>query len=208
MPRWGFFEWLVYGCFAVGATVMAIDQAIKLSSLRELGWAKTITEGNIWAFTPFAMLFISGGIILFRTISSSVTRPSISTPAIEKTDEIGFELPKSLNTLTNHELRLTAYNIAAHVEYLCDNYIQQDIEINNQNLSADEKASRRAMRDQRFNREFREMYAHHIITIQTEIVSRIKDNKEPLIEFPNGLLGWREISPSGYRLISLSDHLA
>lgn len=215
MPRLGFFERLAYGCFAVGAIVLAIDQAIKLSRLQEMSWAKAITENNIWAFTPFAMLCISGAIILFRTNSSSVRtnsssviHPSISTPAIEKiTDAIRFEVPKTLGILTNHELRLTAYNIAAHVESFSQNYIERGIEINHQNISTDERGSRLAMRDQTFNREFRAMYADDIITIQNEILSRIKDNKEPLIKFPNGLLGWREISQSGNQLISLSNRL-
>jgi hypothetical protein len=206
MHRLGFFEWLAYGCFAVGAIVLAADQAIKISRLQELSWAQTITESNIWAFTPFVMLCISGSIILFRTtsssfrtISSSVSHPSISTPA-------RLEVPKTLGTLTNHEMRLTAYNIAAHVEAFSQNYIHQTIEIDSQKISADEKASRCAMRDQTFNREFRTMYADHIIAIQNEILSRIRDN-EPLITFPNRLLGWREISQSGNQLISLSNRL-
>jgi hypothetical protein len=200
MPRLGFFEWLAYGCFAVGAVVMAIDQAIKLSSLRELSWVETITENNIWALTPFVMLCISGSIILFRAISPSVTHPSISTSA-------RLEVPKTLGTLTNHELRLTAYNIAAHVEAFSQNYIRQGMEIDHKNTSADEKASRRAMCDQTFNREFRTMYLDHLIAIQSEIMSRTRNHEEPLITFPNGLLGWREISQSGYQLVALSNHL-
>src|SRR5260370_27039080 len=68
MPGWGFFEWLAYGCFGIGAVVVASDQAIKLTSLRELGWAKRITNTNIWAFIPFVMLLVSGIIILVRAI--------------------------------------------------------------------------------------------------------------------------------------------
>jgi hypothetical protein len=210
MRGWGFFEWLVYGCFGVGAIVMAIDQAIKLSNLRELSWTTTITENNIWAFTPFAMLCISGGIILLRTISSSVTHPSISTPVIEKTDATKFELPKSLDTLTNHELRLTAYNLQSHVEALTQNYFYQLSGMRVQNISANERASRIAALDQTLNREFRATYADDILTLQKEIFSRTKDNRTPMEvtkEFPNRLLDAVEINQAVYMLAALSNQL-
>jgi hypothetical protein len=210
MRRWGFFEWLAYGCFGAGAIVLAIDQAIKISNLRELSWAVTITENNIWAFTPFAMLCISGGIILLRTISPSVTRPSISTPVVEKTDATKFELPKSLDTLTNHELRLTAYNLQSHVEALTRNYFHQLGELRVQNISANEEASRIAALDQTLNREFRATYADDILTLEKEILSRMKDNQTPMratMDFPYRLLNGPQINQAVYVLAALSNQL-
>lgn len=209
MPRLGFSEWLAYGCFAAGAIVLAIDQAIKLSRLQEMDWAKTITENNVWAFTPFAMLCISGAIIVFRAISSSYIHPTISAPTVGKIpDAIRLEVPNALDSLTNHELRLTAYNIAARVGWFADNYIRQGVEIADLKISIDEKTSRTAILDQAFNREFRSVYADDIITLQKGILSRRNNNKGSfLIDFPNGLLDWATVNRSRHHLISVSNRL-
>jgi hypothetical protein len=174
------------------------------------------------------MLCISGAIILYRAISSSVTRPSISTPpgglvvpsavneevqvpAIEKTDEIGFELPKSLNTLTNHELRLTAYNLKSYVDDLTHKYFVQIGALQIENVTGNKKASRVAILDQTLNREFRATYAGDILTLQEEILSRLKvNNQTPKIvpiHLPNGLLNVTDINQTGVILTLLSNQL-
>jgi hypothetical protein len=115
---------------------------------------------EIWVAIGLAIFFLSViGILYNQHQYLVVERPfqspsSISTQAIGKTKDVTrLEVSNTLKDLTNHELRLTAYNIAARVGSFADNHIHESTKIRTQNISTDEKASRTAALDQAFNRE-------------------------------------------------------
>ena len=55
MVAWGFWEWLTYGCIAIAALMIALDQGVRQSSTaRE--FLGSIVQSSLWAFTPFVLI--------------------------------------------------------------------------------------------------------------------------------------------------------
>jgi hypothetical protein len=77
MATWGFWEWLTYGCIAVAALMMAVDQGAQRSgSARK--FLGPLIQSALWAFAPFALILLSAVLILGHVLSSSVpeTKPA------------------------------------------------------------------------------------------------------------------------------------
>jgi hypothetical protein len=79
MASWKFFEWLAYASILVGAVILAADAALKGSPtlMPHLpDWIKS----EYWSFAPFALLMLSGAILLAKAIRARVGTPGRSPP--------------------------------------------------------------------------------------------------------------------------------
>lgn len=68
MSTWSFWDWLTYGCIAVAAIVLALDQAIK-GSPRLLGDLSGLLATPSWNYAPLAFMGLSGVIMLLKQLN-------------------------------------------------------------------------------------------------------------------------------------------
>jgi hypothetical protein len=76
MRHWSFWEWVAYVALFIGATFLALDQSVKLSSPSVREYFAFI-ENPLWAFAPLIFVILAGLILVakeFGVIKKSKTQ--------------------------------------------------------------------------------------------------------------------------------------
>jgi hypothetical protein len=232
MASWGFFEWLTYGCIAIPALMMAVDQGAKRSGVtrRFIG---SLIQSSLWGFTPFALILTSAFLILWHVLFASVpdakSTPVASAPvsetkpipvasapvpdakptpvapaAVNISAQSALAEPIELNEQTNQDIRQYAYTVRQHLDDFVNKYYR---DVNTLSGSDEQIASARLALDEKLNRDFRQQYEPKIIQLGLELARRLKIDNSREISFSSGRVSATRIGDVGYSLLQSANQL-
>jgi hypothetical protein len=231
MASWGFWEWLTYGCIAVAAMMIAIDQGVQRSDVARK-FLGSIVRSPLWAFTPFSLILLSAALILWHVLSASVpaTPPNqvtVPVPAMKSAEvgtapvgasqssqltaipadnsaQVEVNEPNDLNEETNQDVRQYAYIVDQGLEELTKQYYHDFTAVSG---TVDKVASNKLALAEKLNRDFRQKYEQKIIRLNSELARRLKINDASRISFSSNRIDAVAIEQVGYNLIQLANQL-
>jgi hypothetical protein len=227
MATWGFWEWLTYGCIAIAALMMAVDQGAQRSGSARKFLAPLI-QSAWWAFAPFALILLSAVLILGHVLFSSVpdTKPasvaSAPIPDAKPTPVAPAPVPDAkptpvapapvnilaqstltepieLNEQTNQDIRQYAYTVKQHLDYFVSQYYH---DVGTLTGPEEQIASARLALDEKLNRDFRQQYETKVI----RLANRLKIDSRDM-SFSPGLISAVRIGAVGYLLVYSANRL-
>jgi hypothetical protein len=226
MATWGFWEWLTYGCIAIAALMMAVDQGAQRSGSARIFLAPLI-QSALWAFAPFALILLSAVLILGHVLFSSVpdtkpvlvasapvpdARPTPVSPApvpdakptpvapVNISAQSTLTEPIDLNEQTNQDIRQYAYTVKQRLDGFVNQYYRDVAALSG---SEEQIASARLALDEKLNRDFRQQYEAKV----SHLARRLKIDNRRDMSFSLGLINAARIGYVGYLLVDTANQL-
>jgi hypothetical protein len=205
MPAWGFWEWLTYGCIAIAAIMIALDQGVRQSSTaRE--FLGSIAQSSVWAFTPFLLILLSAAIILWHWLSPPILEkpPEVIAPPVSSHSQPTAAPVSAPNQQTNQDIRQSAYVLNQRLHDLQIKYIRDE---ENLSGSPDQVALARLELDEKLNRDFRQQFEADLIRLDLDLARRLKIDDSRYASFPPGHIDLGTIGVAGNHLVNLANQL-
>jgi hypothetical protein len=118
------------------------------------------------------------------------------------------QTPTGLEDLTNHALRLKAYDVSSRLWSLAVRYSSDKDQLYRKNIPADKSVAQQAELDEKLSGEFKNGYSKDVLILYQELRRRVgKDGPFGQIQYPAGILSGGQIAGYGDRLTDLANQL-